>query len=235
MKTAVLLSGQSRTIDQCVDSLLEFIVRPLNADVFFHFWQDSKVPPFMTQGWYHLDEDPVWEKFEGSFSRDIIKKLNPKNYMIQEQINFDDSFYAAQCTPQNSRLQAVNFQHFLSMTYSIRCANDLKKRHEFLNNFKYDCVLRVRPDMKFTDKVPSECLADLQRLYYFSDKSFGGCNDTFAVSNSKNMDDYAYCFDNVRKIFDNGCNWHPETLLKTHLLDCNVDFVGIETIGELVR
>jgi hypothetical protein len=235
MKVAVCLSGQTRTIERCVDSLLEFVINPLQADVFWHFWTDSIVSDKLYEKWYQLQAPPQWPEFCDKLALDIFNKLKPKQFIVQPQMQFDTLEFERNCTKANSRLQAVNFHHPLSMYFSIFAANACKRHWERKNNFTYDCVIRCRPDMLFNMPISNDWLSNLNKVYIPSDHGYGGYNDQFAFSNSNNIDIYSNCFNSISQIFKSGTNFHPESLLKQYLSNNQLDIVGIPMIYELTR
>ena len=126
------------------------------------------------------------------------------------------------------------------MFYRIDAANKLKKQYEKKHNFKFDIVIRIRPDISIYNNIPKKCINNIQNntIYYpspyenyFIQPSIGcpcgGINDMFAIGNSKTIDIYSNIFkylDN-KKIYQN--TNLPEEFLYTYLLLQNVN---IETI-----
>jgi hypothetical protein len=85
-----------------------------------------------------------------------------------------------------------------SMYLSIQLANDLKIAYERDNNFKYDCVIRLRNDFELRPNFPTNILNELNYIHVREFGS-GGINDQFALSTSENMDLYSQCFDYIEK------------------------------------
>lgn len=235
MRVALCLSGQTRSMERCLDSLVEHIVEPLDADVFFHFWTESITHPALDQNWYQLPGRPDWPPFEGDLACSAFQALKPRKFIVQPQLQFDDSAYQAGCTPENSRMQAVSFQHPLSMYYSIYMANHCKAVWEREHGFRYDCVIRCRTDMRFSAPLDAAWLADLSKMYIPEEHGYGGYNDQFAFSSSDNMDRYADCFNFIPIHFQRGGNFHPETILRRNIEEHALEVVGIPETYELVR
>ena len=235
MSVAVCLSGQTRTIDQCVDSLIKYIVEPLKADVFFHFWSDSYVPFQYYKSWYQMSEVPNWPDFDDSLAIEIINKLRPKKFLIQPQIWFDDTCFSNVCTPENSRMQALNYQHPLCMFYGISRVNHLKSIWERKYNIRYDYVIRARPDLLFHDFIHEDLLKDTSKVYIPKEHGYGGYNDQFAFSCSENMNKYADTYEFIPQYFANGGNFHPETILRRNIDQYNLPVIGIEENYKILR
>jgi hypothetical protein len=234
VRTALCLSGQPRCIERCIDSLKRRMIDPLKCDVFVHFWISSWVPPFLSIARYNNNAH-TWKRFCGDHALRMLNILKPVMFAVQPQVIFDEAKYASQCTMANSRMQAVSFTNVLSMYYSIREANNLKCQYEDINNFKYDCVIRCRPDLEFHEPIDENLLLDLSKIYIPRENGYGGYNDQFAFSSSANMDKYSECYDFIAVHFDKGGNFHPETILKKHLEDRNIIVKGTDSYFTLQR
>lgn len=235
MKTAVCISGQARAIVKCLPSLLVNVIRPLQADVFFHFWNQSEVNPELYKAKYGLDKDPKWPDFEGDLACNVINVLRPRKFIVQPQMKFNSDKIREACTPENNRMQAVSFQHVFSMFCSIYLANACKSQWELKHGFKYDRVIRTRPDLAFTTPLDPSILADLSKVYIPNKESYGGYNDWLAIGNSLDMDKYSSCMLNINHLFDNGSIFHPESLLRDHLKSLSVPVCETSINCELVR
>lgn len=239
MRIAVCFSGQTRCFKKCAESLTKHLLQPLKPDVFFHFWDTSKmVSPQMAAAWYDSQEPLKWGDLSPHEEENIFKTLDPKLWRIEPQVYFDDSKYRNGCTPTNSRMQAKSFQNVISMYYSIKRANELKCDVEGLFDKEYDVVIRCRTDLKFTGQLNPNDLRDCirKRCIYVPDvDGYGGLNDQFAFGPSDLMDVYSYCYDYLPIYFDNGGNIHPETILRTTLKDFGIKFKEISIPFTLER
>jgi hypothetical protein len=81
--------------------------------------------------------DVFYHTWSGSTSNDELDQIqlmyNPVNYTVQDPLTTDNGSFG-------------------NMLYSIMSANDLKKRYELDNNFRYDLVIRTRFDLVFPEK-----------------------------------------------------------------------------------
>ncbi|MDR0579039.1 MAG: hypothetical protein LBG21_00330 [Campylobacteraceae bacterium] len=104
------------------------------------------------------------------------------------------------------------YMYSLPMFYKIWDANRLKSEYENKNDFKYDCVIRTRTDIKFDD---IEKLIDTIKSITYKDNEIGTTskstgkkdnpyffNDSFAIGSSKSMDEYASIFTFLNKYWD---------------------------------
>lgn len=233
MRSALVLSGQPRCLDQCFESLKRFIIDQYHPDVFFSFWNTSFATPStdLNKVWYEK-ENPNWERFDAGYAYKYIHLLRPKRFTIFPQINFDVRLYQHTCTPSNSRMQAKSYLNVLSMFYSMMQADICRIEWERIHNFSYDVVIRCRTDLEF-HATPE--LIELDKVSIPKDMCYGGLNDQFAFGNSYTMLTYSECFRFIETLFKNGTNFHPETLLRDHMKSQNIPVRFINTPYRIVR
>jgi hypothetical protein len=87
------------------------------------------------------------------------------------------------------KISQNNFQSILKQYYCLKRVNDLKCQWEDKYNFKYDLVIRLRPDLLFltkdqlyVDEINTKC------FYTLDHDHWGGYSDRLYMSNSQNMD-----------------------------------------------
>jgi len=125
--------------------------------------------------------DVFFHTWNDTDSQKINKKLfrayNPTDYIIQRSL--------------------PDMGSFGSMLYSIMMANELKKRYEIENNFRYDIVIKTRFDLVFNpvSYFPKDTIGP--RTIYCSSGNFGltntdfenhGINDVIFWGDSQSMD-----------------------------------------------
>lgn len=98
----------------------------------------------------------------------------------------------------------------------------LKQKYEQENNFKYDIVIRTRPDMWcsesvswFFDFVKSNIICIPNGHDYL-----GGVNDTFAIATSKDIDIYNDLYNHIIDL-NTETPFHPERTLRQWLVNKN--------------
>ncbi len=140
MRIAVCFSGQWRTGNYCYENLKQFfgILYPY-CDFFIHTWDINK------QKCYNLSN--VFSKETKLTSNDIneIKnKYNPKKIIVddyqiayKELVKYEPLLYTT-----------VNiFDIVQPLWYSFYKSIQLKNEYEIDNGFKYDYVIKLRPDI----------------------------------------------------------------------------------------
>lgn len=132
MRIAWCFSGQIRTGIKCSKNILKFIDN-YEVDFFIHTW-DVETNIANSSKIY------IKKKKIDSF----INIYYPKKYKIS---NYDEY----QNTINESNINSGNIYplFIFPMFQSIYESNELKKQFELENNFKYDYVIRARPDVVY--------------------------------------------------------------------------------------
>lgn len=222
-KVAILYSGQPRSIEKCWLNHYKNLIETnsdFEIDVIAHFWWDDE-----------LENQPIKEILDGEKSKwdkksvDFFKeKWQPRKILLEKPKEFEDHGISRDTVPSPPLFD--NIQHVLSMFYSIKQANKLKKIVEKENSFVYDFVVRMRTDIIF-DGVPID-FSDLEDNVLYVEKtnchkehdvsalarsSSYAINDLWAVGSSEIMDKYSETFDNYKKLIDDGCTINAECFL----------------------
>ena len=175
MRTALLIYGHMRTYQATVESLKKNIIDILNPDVFIHTWDEIEA---RTPSWHseHMNVFPL--------SEDHINKIkvfyDHKNILIESQNVTERSCIT---TPNNNI--SLDGQKF--MLESIKKANRLKTDYEEENDFKYDLVVKIRPDIMLFTNIPIPKSIESNRFYVGSNNRISAC-DIISFSESHVMD-----------------------------------------------
>lgn len=140
MRIAVCFSGQWRTGNYCYENLKQFfgILYPY-CDFFIHTWDINK------QKCYNLSN--VFSKETKLTSNDVneIKnKYNPKKIIVDDyQIAYKELIKYEPLLYTNVNI----FDIVQPLWYSFHKSIQLKNEYEIDNGFKYDYVIKLRPDI----------------------------------------------------------------------------------------
>tara|TARA_R110002167_G_scaffold258994_4_gene465524 strand:+ start:456 stop:1169 length:714 start_codon:yes stop_codon:yes gene_type:complete len=204
MKVAICLSGQTRNSELCYPFISDNIVKcnsDHDFDFFIHTWEGS-------------DGSSSWESSIDIDKESIIDIYNPRLYDIEKQKLFNNDIGDYKTILGDiSMIKRVK-----SMFYSILRCNELKCKYEKDNNFKYDCVIRLRFD--FQIQSPLLLDMDLNKISIKDEKSHDeySVNDHIAISNSDNMDIYSNVYNDFGDIYNKEkCHFNPEMILGRHL------------------
>jgi uridine kinase len=139
----------------------------------------------------------------------ILKIINPKKIIIEHEQEFTECKYINQ----------------KKMWYKIHILNNLKKQDELINNFKYDIVMRIRPDLLILENN-----IDFEKYSFDDNLIYGNITNNifsdelnFGSSNSMNI--YSDLFLNFDKYNSNDIN-RPEIFLKLHCENKNLQILN---------
>jgi len=226
MKVALCFSGGIRNLEDNYESINRCLIEPLNADVFIHGWYFKVNELNNTHKMYRkkeTDENKVllllkpkkykFEYYDKSKENEMIDKFDINR--IKEKYN--DNPYLCQLYPNTC-----------GMFYSINKSNELKKEYEKENNFKYDIVIRCRPDFEFYTPLNENVLNlvnDNNILLPLDNYAFvtQQC-DKFAIGKSVTMDYYSDLINNILSYEEKYPKefWDGPNVLKKHLIEGNI-------------
>jgi hypothetical protein len=242
MRIAVCLSGQPRFLKECFPKLVQNLIIPNNADVFYHTWWDENVVNTAFDSSQVRQDGKV-----GSFTSDIpdlLEKLDAKSFIIEPPKNFQetDSFNTSPNAKQSSLCSAF---------YSQWQCGKLKAQYEADHSFKYDIVVRARFDLYYSkiikldeltileDNIILESTKQDKRQTFIPGLGDYTMDDTFAVSNSDNMDKYFSLYTRMKEINDiinppYGENYTGWNCKKIHGLKVSTENFGVEIAQRLM-
>jgi hypothetical protein len=203
MKIAICFSGQLRTGSECANSFLNYIGElESSCDFFVHTWDVETKSMNL-----HVDikkevnipyaVDPtVFENFKNIY--------NPKNMVIDKY-----DAVSIRNAPGGLRFNAKANEYVVSLFESVYYANELKRIYEIENNFKYDFVVRARPDLIFSPekKLIDDLLPCVDKLFLYGahKRCFGAerVEDVFWIAKSEDMD----CISNFYEYYSKPSNY----------------------------
>jgi hypothetical protein len=219
MRTAFCFSGELRSIDKTYSLMKEKLMnRFSNYDIFYHTWSDD---PDLSKIHY-LENDS-----------------HTKNILVENRITLPERpIY------DKNRRPEVFVQGLLRQLYCLKTCNSLKTQYEKENNFLYDVVVRIRPDLLLINNTCLEKNAeswDMKNYVYTTDHDdHHGYNDRFYFSNSENMDFLSNRLDLLDYYMNLGGVFHYETFFKFCILykelqisRSNMEFVLLRTNGKM--
>lgn len=197
MKVALLLSGRFRGSYIPFNYLERNLISKYKPDIFINYN-------------YKDDDDIECDKEE------LVQLYNPKliNFektpdIVKESVGMVNGYeYATESTPNS----------IFNMWWGIYQSNELKKKYEEENGFKYDVVIRTRFDVEILEEVELRNWSDSIFIPIGADHR-DGFNDLLAYGSSHTMDYYCSTFHNLVDYIKGGELIHPERLLRAHLED----------------
>lgn len=184
MKTAVLVSGQMRSLDGCIASIQKHVLDRIgDYDVIAHV----------------ADDEDTWK----------VELLEPVQCVVVRQPEFDEKNYI-----HRSGRGVIGIQPVLRMFWSMAESNRLKKEREAATGRRYDWVIRLRPDTQFYSDIEDLATCDPAAAYVPTFSNYYGYQDRFAFGGSVPMDAYHDKFGLLDTYVEEGGIFHPETMLK---------------------
>lgn len=228
MKIAICYSGD---IERIINSEDEFSSQ-------LNLMRDVESCDFYFFNW---ESDVLKEHYQYYLEKKILAIL-PKSaklisVVFRPRPNLPPELLLRKCWSMHSSQSGI-----FNMLYGIYQADKLRQDYEELHNFKYDLVIRSRVDVgikgflelkKWLDVVNSSKLAIFPKNYNWMEcwTDQGMLNDQFFISNSKSMSNITNLVFKIGKYLDEGCRFHPETLLWWHLkygVELPRNFKGLE-------
>jgi hypothetical protein len=211
-RVAVCISGMTRGLNIPIKSLCANIVLPLNADVFLSTWDVMESWPGLggSHSARRLFGDTIETKnFIKLFYDDMIfEKFFPNMYAFLSTkvfASFDISFYTEHLNITSLKVESEEFflnslpfdannllerdsHNQAKMFYKIYSALQLALKYEEEHNFKYDYIIRVRPDAIYNKLLMIESLEDIGHNEIVTTYSNNvGANDAFWIGRHEAM------------------------------------------------
>lgn len=186
MRTAVLLYGHTRTFERCAGSLFKYFIDPLSADVFIHTWD---VCESVTPSWH---DDHVSKKIPTD--QELLHKVyNPTKCIVESQPIYK---------PDEDLTGPGGISAFgcMRMFESLYKSNQLKSEYEIQNDFIYDVVLKIRPDiMLYSPLYANSNISQLQNGHFLYGSNNTRAVDIINICTSNTMDDVCRLYTSIRR------------------------------------
>lgn len=201
MRVALCISGQMRTYRECYPALKEHVLDVLAPDLFIHTWSNSghttNVQSILPQG-AAADDFRIQE--EQITDQSLQALYAPVSAVVETCPSGISDEHAGVRVPELLKQHEPKwYKGAIPMYYKMKMCNELKCRHEQQHGFRYDRVIRMRPDLMFGEPIPTEVLQSTDALRY---ETGGGdpqfqFNDKFALGTSEMMDYYCSVWDHL--------------------------------------
>jgi len=210
MKIAICLSGQLRTFKTTYPGIVRYF-DSLNTDYFIHTWSANT--------WHKTNKEKVIPHIHTQIDKsDIdlaIELFNPKKYQIDKNKIFDVDVSQSQ-------------------QYSALMCNNIKKKYEDENNFKYDIVVKCRFDLLWPVNKIFETKNFQKNTVYFSYiertkfPEFPMAMDKMYYGDSNTMDKISEIYYFTENLFSKGIKTkiiEPEPALYKFCNDLQIEII----------
>jgi hypothetical protein len=177
-KIAICFSGHARNLNKTYINFIKNLIKPLNADIFIHTWD--------TLGAQKNRGDSVGIGYSdipiNKEILNIINKLNPKTYIIENFSNKINNFnipsevymYGAPVNNNGVVNSTARPENIISQLYSIYKSFSLLEDYEKENKIKYDIVIKTRFDFNIESRISKNNIQNLlnnENILYTLDKN----------------------------------------------------------------
>uniref|UniRef100_A0A6C0HDE5 Glycosyltransferase n=1 Tax=viral metagenome TaxID=1070528 RepID=A0A6C0HDE5_9ZZZZ len=208
MRIAILFSGRIQQFERCYYNILKYIKINDNNEIDFFL---SHSPD--------LNED-----------LESFKKIFKPKLMINEPITyFDHTKYPKYC----------HYQGHNTMCMFINRLRVFKLLETFINTTptSYDLVISYRTETILNKNLNFQWFNQLnENTIYIPEGNdwWGGLNDQLAFGTYDSMKIYLSLYEELKQMLDNGCVFHPETILRHYLNIKNINVIRIPLEYKLV-
>lgn len=164
-----------------------------------------------------------------------IDQLQPTNVIDMTNIDYK----LPEMNISNKRPE-TNIENTLNMFLKVKVCDQSRLQFEKYHDLKFDCVIRMRPDLVFFKGIS---MVHKIKLRYSMCKVIVpffpwqlnnlAVADYFAFGTSYGMKIYSEVFDHLLNYNEQGVIFHPETLLGFHLKSSKISFSKEKTICRL--
>lgn len=205
-KVALLLAGEMRSFEnkELQQQNKENIYDELKCDIFISTW--------LKKGISYQHGNIIQKEYTNEIvNHKNLKKIYEENLKKSEIEIFDEwiqkqDSYKKEIYEKGFHWEGMNIKGtVIPELYKIYKANQLKIQYEKQNHFRYDIVIRSRPDIIFQQKIKSEFLEKINHIFHFNNPPHYYPNRIYTIfyySNSLNMDILSNSFHNLQSLID---------------------------------
>lgn len=202
MKIAVCFSGQIRTGVHVVKNIKNYIGDLYQyCDFFVHTWDVESISmndlnTMISDGDLYQKNKNIVHKIDNSKFTNFYSIYNPISMVVEPYLMFN-----YRQLPGGRRYNNNTKSEVISLFESIHECNKLKINHEEKYNFKYDYVVRLRPDLvihpeKSLEEDLFEISDDVLLFAGFKNRDYSNrIDDIFWISKSEIMDKISPYYD----------------------------------------
>lgn len=238
MKTAICISGHFRTYLYLIHNFYSNVFCPFkkigDVDIFIHTWDKLNAQKTAMS---HLGNNNCYVEKDIN-EKEILGIYNPNKCVIGNYDKIKNKFLLSNFTNlecSNGLRSSEGVLYSTPMMYKMWACNELKKQYEIENNFKYDYVIRMRPDLVVRKEIDTNQLnlskCNMWHINYL-DKYF--C-DAVAIGSSEIIDIFCSTYANLKDIFsESSFDFMPERMFFRNVEKSGVEFHEIDNFFSLL-
>lgn len=156
---------------------------------------------------------------DDNYNKQFFNKLN--NAHVNMYLNIEDTKEPDELHkfPKKSE---TSYERCYSMFYHNKRCFELLEKFQKRSNVKFHAIVKYRGDIS-SPKLMDISDTPLDDTIYIPDGAdWGGINDQIAYGTSEAMRKYCNCVDSILEYCADGVIFHPETLLRHHIIKINL-------------
>jgi len=206
MRTALVITGQLKRLNEDAPSVIEHIIKPHEADVFISIWSPDHLRlPDVTMKQPH---DSSIDELLGYYNPIVLEIEKPRDLPnVTHKLHGYGGGISTGSKPINC----------WSMFYRIWKGNELRKAYEQENGVTYDRVIRFRFEIGASQPCPIiEPEPNTIHIPEGQDH-LGGVCDTTAIGDGHSMDVYSSIYSMLSEYASKSMPTHQESVVRKHL------------------
>ena len=209
-KVALLLPGHLRSYKDCIQSLSDNILKKYDTDVFINTWDKEHNTSSFKRSQSQLIKEDIVDTYKFYGAKNVF--FNIENYSDNE-LELNENLRDKLMNPKwysTKYYVPASSKQFICQSYKIYTCNKMKKEIENKYNFKYDLVIRSRPDIIVNDLINY----NNNNLTLLKSNNYDMLHyeDHFYFGSSESMDRYVNMYEDLEEIFD----LYNELILNVH-------------------
>jgi hypothetical protein len=191
MRIAVYFTGHVRTAEYAIDNLLNYMgdLFP-SIDIFLHTWKENNYKRLHHESRYFkqmlIDKNVDVPSDPLKLSREyFFPTTPPETFSVLEKLNagYKKKIVSLEIEQANTKIGFLpKFGRKPSRFYSWYRANEMRKRYEELNEFKYDIIVKLRPDALFSTDSSLKTDIEYCLAHPENNNTMFSCNDIVFVA-----------------------------------------------------
>ena len=163
------------------------------------------------------------------YTKRFMSDLN----ISQDQINIENTQPPSELLTYPKRIETI-YHNAYSMFYHNKRCFELMETYQNKHQITFDTILKFRADLfSNTEFHISEIEQDT--IYIPNSFDFSGINDQIAYGTPNSMKIYTNCVDHIINYCKKDIIFHPETILKHHLVTNNLKIIRFRYPYQLIK
>jgi len=190
-----------RQFELAFGSIKKYIIDNLSPDIFVFTEKRRGITNRVNEGDQRVTSDTISsEEIKSFFDPVETKFFDPPKNLHRELhgVRIPDELVRAESPPHSTNRWKGNLPNF----YGIYECNQMKSKYEGKHGFKYDLVIRLRPDLALHESLPED-IFEKRDIVWHEQTTNIHVSDKLAISSSENMDYYSSVWEKLPVYWNN--------------------------------